>query len=388
MCPNAFHYSMSENMTCKIAYIINARMPTERAHGVQVAKTCEALGKAGEKVELIIPRTFNHITEDLFDYYGVDRVFTVRAISSFDWRRLGHFGFMLQRLYFAVVSVLYVLVKKFDAIYSREILVCAYASIFKRNVVFEDHEPPRSKLSSYFILLKFIPKKVIVARNLSSLYKKHNIKNYIIAPNAVAVEEFDRTKSDRGVWRSFGISDSTPVVLYVGHFYKWKGIYTLLDSAKMLRNASVVLIGGTVENIDAVQKYVEDHNHTNVYLKKFVSRKEITKYTKSADVLVLPNTAKEERSKLYTTPIKLFEYMASSVPIVASNLPSFKEYLRDNENCLLFKPDNSESLAEKVSHILSNKDLGVRLSKKAYGEVKEHTWEMRAKRILKFIYDH
>ena len=40
----------------KIYYVANARMPTEKAHGIQIAKMCEALIEAGAKVELIVPR--------------------------------------------------------------------------------------------------------------------------------------------------------------------------------------------------------------------------------------------------------------------------------------------------------------------------------------------
>ena len=68
--------------------------------------------------------------------------------------------------------------------------------------------------------------------------------------------------------------------------------------------------------------------------KRFVS-----KYTEIADVLVLPNSAKDKMN-LYTSPIKMFEYMASKRPIVASSLPSIKEILSDQDNAILFNPND------------------------------------------------
>ena len=59
-------------------YITSARMPTEKAHGIQIMKMCSAfsnLERDNEKieVELIIPKRRNHIKQDLFDYYGIKK---------------------------------------------------------------------------------------------------------------------------------------------------------------------------------------------------------------------------------------------------------------------------------------------------------------------------
>ena len=56
-------------------------------------------------------------------------------------------------------------------------------------------------------------------------------------------------------------------------------------------------------------------------------------------MLVLPNPA-SAISSAFTSPLKLFEYMASGRPIVASDLPSLREVLRDGENALLVAPGN------------------------------------------------
>ena len=64
-----------------------------------------------------------------------------------------------------------------------------------------------------------------------------------------------------------------------------------------------------------------------------------------ADVLVLPNTATEVSAR-YTSPLKLFEYLAAGRPIVASRLPALAEVLEDDVNALLVAPGDPAALAD------------------------------------------
>ncbi len=63
-----------------------------------------------------------------------------------------------------------------------------------------------------------------------------------------------------------------------------------------------------------------------------------------AHVLVLPNT-RTHTSERYTSPLKLFEYLAAGRPIVASDLAAIREVLRDEENALLVEPGSAAALA-------------------------------------------
>ena len=102
-----------------------------------------------------------------------------------------------------------------------------------------------------------------------------------------------------------------------------------------------------------------------------IPRKDLLHYLEIADVLVLPNSAKDKMS-LYTSPIKMFEYMASHRPIVASNISSITEIL-SNKNSLLFEPDNAKDLAEKIQKAVSL-DCS-KIVMKAHKDVESYTWE-------------
>ena len=68
----------------KIIYILNSRMPTEKAYGIQAAKMCEALANLGAEVVLLFPKRDNPLKgQDCFSYYGVEKIcLTLKFFST------------------------------------------------------------------------------------------------------------------------------------------------------------------------------------------------------------------------------------------------------------------------------------------------------------------
>ena len=373
-----------------ILYIANVRMPTEKAHGFQIAKTIEALLENNANVEMLLPKRPNHIEDSIVDYYSLRMPIKIKYIPipfNFILKVSSSLYFKLERFYFTLLAFIIALFSN-RTVYSREITICFLLAIFNKDVVYEDHEPKNSKVWLYRFFLKKIDKKVIVAKNLMELYKEFGIdeRAYRFIPNGVDVESFENVKPDKSIWRDrMNISSDKKTVLYIGHFYRWKGIYTLIDASSHIQNAQVVLIGGTDTDYNEVSDYVKRCDINNISLHKFVPHNEIIKFIKSADILVLPNTAKEERSLKYTTPIKLFEYMASGVPIVASKIMSFQNYLEENVNAIMFEPDNAKDLTDKVNNLLNSPGLIERISQNAHKQVIDYSWDKRAEKIIEFI---
>lgn len=373
----------------KILYIINARIPTEKAHGRQITKMCEAFAHHGMDVTLFVPNRRNLITSDPFIYYGIPHgAFTIKRVPSVDLVRFGTVGFWIQSLSFFLFAVPYAIRARADIVYSRDIVLCFLLSLIRvKRVVFEDHEPIKNR-RLYAFLLRHIPRKIIVAANLQTLYESLDISlnNVCIAPNGVDLEEFNSVLPDPLLWNiKYGIEHGKKIVLYTGHFYRWKGMYTLLDSSHFIGEDTVIVcVGGTVSDYAEAQHYIKEQKLYNVHLVPFLSHKEVLKHLKSADVLVLPNTSKEERSLRYTTPLKLFEYMASSVPIVASRIPSFELYLEDGVSARLCNPDDPKDLALVIQEVLADTARAQAFASVAREKVSGNTWEKRAETILSF----
>ncbi len=217
------------------------------------------------------------------------------------------------------------------------------------------------------------------AQELLSLSQAH----ILCEPNAVDIQEFDIAVSRDEAREKLNLPLDKKIVVYTGHLYSWKGVDTLaLAAQKLSREYLVVFVGGNSED---VQHFRETYgNISNIVIAGFRPHHEIPLWQKAADVLVLPNTAKEDISKYYTSPMKLFEYAASKRPIVASRIPSITE-LVDDTRALLVEPDNARELAQNILRVGTDTALGDGRSKIAYTWVLEHTWEKRAERIIDFM---
>ena len=79
--------------------------------------------------------------------------------------------------------------------------------------------------------------------------------------------------------------------------------------------------------------------------------------------------------------------MAACKPIVASDLPSIKEVVTDNQSALLFTPDDPKDLTDKINKLVNNERLSNLLSHNAFNLVDHYTWETKARNMLDLIKD-
>lgn len=375
----------------KIIYIANIRIPTEMAHGLQVMKMCEAFVKKGAELELIVPWRFGIsklAKKDPFEYYRVKKNFKIKKIFSLDLtplnRFLGPISFLTQAISFAFFSSVYLIFKKSDIIYSRDRFSLFFMAFLKQNIVLEVHQLHRSLFT---FLLKRVKKIIVITEGLKQSLIKKEIREekILVAPDGIKLKDFEIEKSKDECRKDLGLPMNKKIILYTGHLYKWKGVETLASASKFLdRNILIVIVGGIKWYLSDFKKFVEKNNLENVLVLGHKDYGQIPFYLKAADCLVLTGTKESEISREHTSPMKMFEYMASLRPIVASELPSFKEILNEN-NCIFVEPDNSESMAINIKKALNDIGLAEEISEQAYKDVQNYTWENRAKKILDFI---
>jgi glycosyltransferase involved in cell wall biosynthesis len=112
---------------------------------------------------------------------------------------------------------------------------------------------------------------------------------------------------------------------------------------------------------------------------------DISKYASKCDVFIAPFPENEHYS-FYMSPLKIFEYMASKKPIIATDLPSLREVLNNGENALLTPPGDVKALAEALIKLKEHHDIGKKIANKAYKDVSEkYTWKIRAEKIISFL---
>lgn len=118
------------------------------------------------------------------------------------------------------------------------------------------------------------------------------------------------------------------IIMYIGNFEKYQGIELLLESISIVvrekREINVILIGGEEGQIERMKSLAEKLGITEwvVFFGKR-SPDEIPSLLEVADILVSP------RLKGVNTPFKIFDYLASGKPIVATDLPMHNQVLND-----------------------------------------------------------
>ena len=77
--------------------------------------------------------------------------------------------------------------------------------------------------------------------------------------------------------------------------------------------------------------------------------------------------------------------MMSKRPIIASNLASIREILKDNQNALLVPSKYNKDFITAISKLLRNGELVKKLTNLAYKNALNYIWDKRADKILKFL---
>jgi glycosyltransferase involved in cell wall biosynthesis len=373
----------------KFIYIFNSRMPIELAHGVQVAQMCQAFAENKCDVELLAPRRINPIKENLFSYYSIKKVFSVKKLPCLDLIFISgkNLFFWIQTLTFLISAKIYLSFKKYDILYTREQAV----GLFFDNFVLEIHSLPKRtrpfhkkiwiKAKLLVVLTEFIKEKIVGVGVPA--------EKIIVSPDGVDLEKFDINISKEEARVKLGLPKDKKLIGYVGMLRTLgmeKGVNTAIEAMNFFnqKDAALALVGGYESDINFYKEMAAKLGVSDKVI--FIGRvihSLIPVYLKAFDVLVAP-FPENEHYNFYMSPMKIFEYMASRRPIVSTNLPSLREILAGKG--ILVEPGNAEKLAESINKILDNPKAGEDLAEKAYNEVSaKYTWSGRAKNILNEI---
>lgn len=392
-------------------YLANIRVPSEKAHVFQVFQVVDALSAAGLGVELLYPRRANlpGIGErDPARLYGLRHSPRTRTVFSLDAVKLvtidlpflnrppfPSLAFGLQALSFTLAVAQYARRTPVDAVYSRDwpVLAAVAATMPSRArrapLYWEAHDVPQGR-AARALLRRLLPQlhgTVAISAGLRDALIDLGAaaEAILVAPDAVDVTRFTAAPDRERARATLHLPQGTPVVVYTGHLYRWKGAHTLALASHFLPpDAVMCIVGGTPADVVAFRDFLAREHLTHVRLPGYVPPAEVPLWLAAADVLALPNSGTSAISARYTSPLKLFEYMAARRPIVASDLPSLREVLVHGQNALLVPPDHPAALAEGLRAVLGDGALAQRLAEQAGQDVVGRTWDARAQAIMHF----
>ncbi len=386
-------------MKKKIIYVSHWRFPSEKTMTPLIMKTCEGFMHEGFLVELWIPKRPSGFTGvDPFVKHGIRERFTICSLPSIgSINKFGEVGFLLMVFTFNI-SVFFRILKERRSsnsliFYGHDLRDFILSSFLRQPLFIEIHDFYESNL-------RFINRLVLKKTSgliVTNIFKQKAIETQygfpinrmICQPNAVSYEMFNIPVSQKNARLRLGLPLDSKIILYTGHLFSWKGVYTLAESACYLpSDMHIYFVGGTKEDRKALKDFSVDKKLPHIVFLEHQEHEIIPLFQKSADVLVLPNTAKEVASKYETSPVKLFEYMASGVPIVASSIPSICEIV-SNREVFFFTPDDPKNLAEVIIEVMKNSINDASRVKErtdaAKALARTHSWTARAKAISSLI---
>ncbi|MFW2524747.1 glycosyltransferase family 4 protein [Aliarcobacter butzleri] len=372
----------------EIVYIANSTIPSTSANSVHVMKVCEAFSINGVDIKLIIPNIRDKkIKENEFDFYGVTNKFKlirnklINETTSGIWNPL-----------FALTSVFITLIDNQNVIFTRSPFVSIFCIIFRKRHFLELHGRLHAYSFKLFKLFKLfnsnkLLKIVVISQPLKKIYiDEFNVQEekILVLPDGVTYENFEPFNGKEP------FNSSSFNIGYVGSLWKGKGIEMIISIARKLPYHKFNIYGGEDHQIVALKEEIELLNLNNIFFYGHVANSKVPNVLCEQDILLMPNQKQifargmKENIAEFTSPLKMFEYMASGRVIISSDMPVLREILNEN-NSFLVPCDDVEAWIQTIKNIENNIELARKIALRGKEDVQNYTWTKRAKRIIEAI---
>ena len=238
----------------------------------------------------------------------------------------------------------------------------------------------KSQFSLYSKLIYFFADIIITHNKFSA---DEIISNYSYLENKIQIIPhgnyipFIEIEKDKNFARQkIGINENKFVLLFFGMIKSVKGLDILLKAMPEIikNNKEVILLIAGKPWRDDFSKYEEIIKDLKIekYCKldiKFIDHKDVSLYYASSDIVVLPYR------RIYQSGVLMMS-LCYKKPVIVSDLPSFKEIIVDQETGVFFSSDDSVSLAQAVSKLMSDNDLVELVRKNAYNLMEQKfSWQ-------------
>jgi phosphatidylinositol alpha-mannosyltransferase len=205
--------------------------------------------------------------------------------------------------------------------------------------------------------------------------------DYRVIPNGIDFPRFNRRYPPLEQ-----LADERPTVLFVGRLEKRKGLKFLLRAwPKVLErqpNARLVVVGRG-RPLEGYRRFAarQGWSPSDVVFAGYVAAEDLPRYYQSCDVFCAPNTGQESFG------IVLLEAMAAGAPIVASDIPGYRDVVSDGEQGLLVEPKNAGAIADAVSRLLANPGLRATMRRAGQDKARAYDWPRVASQVLEYYFE-
>ena len=378
----------------RVLYTAFDIVPSPKGASTHILHNIRGLVNSQYDVHLFTPNDGLLPPEDTVEGARVTRV--SQDLSQNFLARAAHFGK-------AVISHL-TLHPDYDVVHFRNIwdglAVAQNKKRFRYKTLFEVNGLPSIELKYHYPgidsnLLTKIKEQEIATLHLSDaiLCPSNVTRDYIVSlgldrkrvtviPNGVSPSDFSPSPLPIREGR-------VPVLLYIGTLADWQGLDVVIKALpRILEKGPVQLrvVGrGRSRQRKLLAKQIRKLGmEENVTIEPAVPHHEVPALIAEADICLAPLGLNDRNVTQGACPIKVLEYMASSRPLVASNMPIVRELIREDVDALLFSPNDPEDLARQVLTLLNDYDLSKRLADSATERaLTKFTWHEAQKKLRK-----
>ena len=187
-----------------------------------------------------------------------------------------------------------------------------------------------------------------------------------VIPNGADVARFE--KADPA-----DLGPGGPKVLFVGRLHERKGFPTAVAAFGILaaaRDDVRLIVAGDGEDRSAVDRLLTSDARRRVRMLGAVPNENLPPYHAACDVFVASSIGGESFG------IVLVEAMAAGLPVVASDIPGYREVVADGIDGLLVPPRDPAALAAAVGRVLDEAGLGARLGEAARSRARRFDWSI------------
>lgn len=383
----------------RLAYLDPHAVPDDVPEALQILQTVDAFGSIGIETILVTPEPRVALPPHEILTHDLSPLVTVRHLP--DFRRRWWFPINSNRpFYRAAARALAQL--SVDAVIVRNLKMAEYLLrhqtvvplIFETHELFaqtyrEEHAPLSARhhrrLAGLEARERFVYRAAHGLVALTPLLIEDIRNAYVIdTPTTVAPDGVDLRAADK---HSAELPpNQPPVLLYLGSLHPWKGVDIAIRAMALLKYpARLVVVGGNDRRIRELRTLAQELGVGNhVQFPGPCRPAERFATIRAADICLLPLASTSIGSR-YTSPLKLFEYMAMGKPVVASDLPSLRAVLEPDRHALLAASGDPSSFAAAIDRLLEDPTLRKRLGAAGHERARAFSWENRAAHIRQFV---
>ena len=378
-------------------YVSPSLIPSKSANSVHVIMQCAAIIAEGENLTLFASRSIKDkstMQRLILEAYGVD-LSSAKIITFFNRiQKLLNLRIALLALSFLILWDGKMTVLSRNLYYS-----FFHAIIFCKPLIFETHQVEKGfrKILQRIVMRCQLVHTIVISRKLKEILKEvHGVAPYstIILPDAApdGLMPAPISKRSENLYYRLNISRKNwyAVCGYFGQLYEGRGIEIIEYMARERQDVLFVVYGG--ESYDVSRSKKKNRDLSNIYFGGHISHPDTQELMRCMDILLMPyqkkvsiGTKSDDTAK-WMSPMKMFEYMASGLPIISSDLPVLREVLDDMRNAILVSPTDPQEWCYALDRLVDNIDLAQSIGKQAYNDYKEkYTWGVRARKILDLV---